>query len=131
MSQETVEIVRRWCASLEAGELPFDLTDENVRLDNIDQPVIKGAYQGHDGLRRWWQDFAEAFEDLRFEVLDYTPLDAARVLTEQRAVGHFRETGIPMDFRWAGILSVRNGKVVHAAGYLSRQKALEAVALSE
>jgi hypothetical protein len=31
MSQENVEIVRRWWASLEAGELPLELTDENVR----------------------------------------------------------------------------------------------------
>ena len=131
MSQENVEIVRRWWASLEAGELPFDLTDENVRIDNIDQPVVKGAFHGHDGLRRWWQDFAEAFEDIHFEVLDYTALDAKRVLTENRSQGHFRETGLPIDLRWASIFSVRNGKVVHAAGYLSARKALEAVGLSE
>jgi ketosteroid isomerase-like protein len=131
MSQENVEIVRRWAASLEAGELPFELTDENVRLDNIEQPVIKGTYHGHDGLRRWWQDAVEAFAELRIEVLDYTALDTERVLTEQRFVGHFRETGIPFDFPWASIFSVRDGKVVHAAGYLSRRKALEAVGLRE
>ena len=75
MSQENVEIVRRWWASLEAGELPFDLTDENVRIDNIEQPVVEGAYHGHDGLRAWWQDFAEAFEDIHFKVLEYTALN--------------------------------------------------------
>ena len=131
MSQENVEIVRRWWASLEAGELPFDLTDENVLIDNIEQPVIEGAYHGHDGLRRWLQDFAEACEDIHFEVLDYTALDAQRVLTEMRSQGHFRETDLPIDLRWASIFSVRNGKVVHAAGYLSARKALEAVGLSE
>jgi ketosteroid isomerase-like protein len=131
MSQENVEVVRRWGASLEAGQLPFDLTDESVRLDNIEQPVMEGTYHGHDGLRRWWQDVAEAFEDLRVEVLDYTALDAERVLTEQRFIGHFRETGIPMEFRMASIFSVRNGKVVHAVGYLSRRKALEAMGRSE
>jgi hypothetical protein len=39
MSQENVEIVRRWWASVDAGDLPFDLTDENVRIDNISSPV--------------------------------------------------------------------------------------------
>ena len=122
MSQENVEIVRRWWASLESGELPFDLTDENVQIDNIEQPVVEGAYHGHDGLRRWWQDFAEAFDDIHFEVLDYTALDAQRVLTENRSQGHFRETGLPIDLRWASMFSVRDGKVVHAAGYLSSRE---------
>ena len=131
MSQANVEIVRRWWASLEAGELPFDLTDENVQIDNIEQPVVEGAYHGHDGLRGWWQDFAEAFEDIHFEVLEYTALNEQRVLTENRSRGHFRETGLPIDLRWASIFSVRDGKVVHAAGYLSSRKALEAVGLGE
>ena len=76
MSQENVEIVRRWWACLEAGELSFDLTDENVRIDNIEQPVVKGSYHGHDGLRSWWQDFAEAFEDIHFEC--WTPQHSTR-----------------------------------------------------
>ena len=87
MSQENVEIVRRWWASLEAGELPLALTDENVRIDNIEQPVVEGAYHGHDGLRGWWQDFAEAFEDIHFEVLEYKALNAQRVLTPRTARG--------------------------------------------
>ena len=131
MSQENVEIVRRWWASLEAGELPFDLTDENVRIDNIERPVVEGTFHGHDGLRRWWQDFTESLADIHHEVLDSTALDAQRVLTEIRSQGHFRETGLPIDLRWASIFSVRNGKVVHAAGYLSAREALEAVGLSE
>ena len=131
MSQENVEIVRRWWASLEAGDLPFDLTDENVQINNIEQPVVEGAYHGHDGLRRWWEDFTEAFEDIHFEVLDDTALDAQRVLTENRSQGHFRETGLPIDLHWASIFSVRDGKVVHPAGYLSAREALEASGLRE
>ena len=131
MSQENVEIMRRWWASLEAGELPFDLTDENVRIDNIERPVVEGTFHGHDGLRRWWQDFTESLADIHHEVLDSTALDAQRVLTEIRSQGHFRETDLPIDLRWASIFSVRNGKVVHAAGYLSAREALEAVGLSE
>ena len=131
MSQENVEVVRRWWASVNAGDLPFDLTDENVRIDNIEQPVVQGAFHGHDGLRRWWQDFTEALADIRHEVLDSTALDAQRVLTENRSQGHFRETGLPIDLRWASIFSLRNGKVVRAAGYLSARDALKAAGLAE
>src|SRR5205807_1788410 len=85
--------------ALEAGDLPFDMTDENVRIDNIEQPVVQGAFHGHDGLRRWWQDFTEALTDIHHEVLDATALDAERVLAEIRSQGHFRETGLPIDLR--------------------------------
>jgi ketosteroid isomerase-like protein len=131
VARENVEIVRRWWASVEAGDLPFNLTDENVRIDNIEQPVVQGAFHGHDGLRRWWQDFTEALADIHHEVLDSTALDAERVLAEIRSQGHFRETGLPIDLRWASIFSLRNGKVVHAAGYLSAREALKAVGLAE
>jgi hypothetical protein len=39
MSQENVEVVRRW----------------------VEQLVMEGTYYGHDGLRRWWQDVVEPF----------------------------------------------------------------------
>ena len=161
MSQENVEIVRRWWASLEAGELPFDLTDENVRIDNIDQPVVKGAFHGHDGLRRWWQDFTESLADIHHEVLDSTALDARRVLTEIRSQGHFRETwesawlephefieagdlvvvpgtqhvkgrgGIEVVARGAFVWTIRNGAIERMVMYQEKEDALEAVGLSE
>jgi ketosteroid isomerase-like protein len=53
------------------------------------------------------------------------------VLAEIRSQGHFRETGLPIDLRWASIFSLRNGKVVHAAGYLSAREALKAVGLEK
>jgi ketosteroid isomerase-like protein len=72
-----------------------------------------------------------ALADIHHEVLDSTALDAERVLAEIRSQGHFRETGLPIDLRWASIFSLRNGKVVHAAGYLSAREALKAVGLAE
>src|SRR6185436_19385429 len=129
MSEENEEIVRRWWASVDAGDLPFDLTDENVRIDNIEQPVVQGAFHGHDGLRRWWQDFTESLADIHHEVLDSTALDAERVLAEIRSQGQFRETDLPIDLRWASIFSVRAGKLINTAGYLSARKALEALGL--
>jgi len=91
----------------------------------------RGAFHGHDGLRRWWQDFTEALTRYPPRVLDSTALDGERVLSEIRSQGHFRQTGLPIDLRWASIFSFRNGKVVHAAGYLSAREALKAVGLAE
>ena len=131
MSRENVEIVRRWFRSLERGELALELAAEDVEFDNIEDFPVQGPYSGHEGVRRWWGDLAEAFESFRIELIDCTQLDDERVLTENRASGRFRETGIPLDFPWASVFSVRNGKVVRAVGYFSRRQALEAVGLQE
>ena len=131
MSRDNVEIVRRWVGSLERSELPLDLTAEDVVIDNVKDFPVQGPYSGHEGVRRWWEDLAEAFESFRIELINCTQLDDERVLTENRASGRFRATGIPLDFPWAGLISVRDGKVVRAVGYFSRRQALEAVGRQE
>ena len=55
-----------------------------------------------------------------------TPLDEERVLTTQRWVGHFRHTGIPIDGSWASVITVRDGRIVHAVGYLTKKQAVRA-----
>jgi hypothetical protein len=61
---------------------------------------------------------------LEFE--EMTPLDEERVLTTQRWVGHFRHTGIPIDGSWASVITVRDGRIVHAVGYLTKKQAVRA-----
>ena len=131
MSQENIEIVRRWFGSFERGELPLDLTAEDVEIDNIKDFPVQGPYSGHEGVRRWWEDLAEAFESFRIELIDCAQVAEERVLTENRASGRFRGTGIPLDFRWASLISVRDGKVVRAVGHFSRRQALEAEGLRD
>ena len=131
MSQENVEIVRRWWASLEAGELPFDLTDENVRIDNIEQPVIEGAYHGHDGLRRFFRDWHEAWTNIEYdfeELIDAGDEHVIAVVT-RRARG--RASGVEVERPFALVWMLREGKVVRVVWFLSRAEALEAVGLSE
>jgi hypothetical protein len=43
---------------------------------------------------------ADAFENVRFELLELTPIDETRCLTIQRLVGRFRLTGIEVDGAW-------------------------------
>jgi len=131
MSQENVELVQRWFGFLGRSELPLHLTAEDVEIDNIKDFPVQGPYSGHSGMQIWWDDLSEAFETFRVELIDCALLDAERVLTENRAAGRFRGTGIPLDFPWASVITVRDGKVVRAIGYFSRSQALEAVGLSE
>jgi ketosteroid isomerase-like protein len=131
MSEENVEVVRRWGEALSRGDLPLELSDPELRLDNIAEFPNTGPYHGHEGLRRWWQDVADAFDEVRFEFEKLIGVDDERVVSVQRTIGRFRHTGIPIDNRWASLFWVREGRVTRAVGYVSEKRALEAAGLSE
>ena len=129
MAQGNVEVVRQWLDAIQRGELGREYWDPELRIDNAAGWPVEASYHGHDGLKRWWDDLAEAFADLRMEVEELVPLDEERVLTSQRLVGHFRATGIAFDGPWASLLWVRGGKIVRAKGYLSKRRAMKAAGL--
>jgi hypothetical protein len=48
MSQENVEVVRRWFAAIAEGELASDLWDADVIVDNIPLGFVQGARHGSE-----------------------------------------------------------------------------------
>ena len=123
-----VEVVRRWFAELARGNPAPELCDPEIEIRNWDDAPITGPYFGHQGVHEWWADVADAFEDVRFELLEIEPIDATRCLTIQRLVGRFRLTGIDVDGAWGAIVAVRDGKVLSAHGYASPGRARKAAA---
>jgi ketosteroid isomerase-like protein len=65
--------------------------------------------------------------EFAMDVEEITPLDEERALTMNHFVGTFRLTGIPFDGRWASVITVRTGRIIHAVGYLTKERALEAL----
>jgi ketosteroid isomerase-like protein len=123
-----VDVVRRWFAELERGNPAPELCDPEIEIRNWDDAPITGPYFGHDGVHQWWADVADAFEDVRFELLELEPVDATRCLTVQRLRGRFRNTGIEVDGAWAAIVTIRGDKVLKAQGYASPGRARKAAA---
>jgi ketosteroid isomerase-like protein len=123
-----VEVVRHWFDSLERGDPAPELCDPEIEIVNWAEAPITGPYHGHEGLRRWWDDVAEAFEDVHFELREIEAIDAARCLTVQSLVGRFRLTGIDLDASWGSIVTVRDGKILSAHGYATPGRARRAAA---
>src|SRR5918997_6754502 len=61
------------------------LRDEEMEVESR-LAAREGAYRGHEGLRRWWDDVSETLPDYRVEVLD------ARQVGDG-ALAHLRGTG--------------------------------------
>ena len=131
MSQENLEIARRWAEAIRRGDLAESLWDPGLEIVNAKGWALEATYHGYEGLRRWWSDLEEAFSDFAMQVEEISSVDGERFLTVQRFVGHFRKTGIRFDAPWASVVTVEGGRITRAVGYLSKRQALEAVGLSQ
>ena len=133
MSRENVEIVRRWWAGFnEDGMPPLALCDEGIESRNPPDFPVRGLFQGHDGVRRWRDQVFDIFDNAQVEADDIVevPGDGETVLMLLRVTGTASYTGIKVDYEWAAIWTIRNGKLLRAQGYLNRVEALEAAGLS-
>jgi ketosteroid isomerase-like protein len=129
MTSADVEVVRRWFAGLERGELSPEICDPEIVISNWDESPVRGPYRGHDGLREWWADFAEVFEDVHLELKEAIDVGDGMVVTTQHVVGRFRLTGIDVDGPFGAIITVRNGKILSARGYEGPGRAKKAAGL--
>jgi hypothetical protein len=48
-----------------------------------------------------------------------------------RQTGRWKYTQLASDVRWAAVMTMRDGKLAHAQGYVSKTKALKALGLRE
>jgi ketosteroid isomerase-like protein len=94
------------------------------------QSALQGGYVGHEGVLQWLADLAEHYADGYVDYADIRDLDD-RVL----ALGtlHFtgRASGIETEAPVAIVASFRNGLITDFTDYGDRDRALEAVGLSE
>ncbi|MGH2960718.1 MAG: nuclear transport factor 2 family protein [Solirubrobacterales bacterium] len=130
VSAENVKLVRRWFEGFRVGEVSPDICDPEIEIRNWKESPSPGPYRGHEGLRRWWNDVEDAFEDMHFELVDAIDVGDERVVTVQRIVGRFRLTGIEVDHIWGAVVSVRQGKIASAVGYASPGRAKRAAGLA-
>ena len=134
MSQEKVEIVRRWWEGFnEDGMPPLDLCDERIEIRNPPDFPVRGSFHGPQGVRDWRDQTFEALDNVSVEVEEIidVPGDGETVLMLLRLRATARHMGIEVEYPWAAIWTIGEGKLVLAQGYLSRQEALEAAGLSE
>jgi ketosteroid isomerase-like protein len=134
MSQENVEIVRRWWEGFnEDGMPPLALCDEEIEIHMPPDFPVRGVYRRHDGVRQWREEVFEIIDDPRVEAEDVVDVhgDGEAVLMMLRTTGTTNYAGIEVDYEWAAIWTIRGGKVVRAQGYLNRDEARDAAGLPQ
>jgi ketosteroid isomerase-like protein len=136
MSQENVEIVRRMLEVNRSGppeqtiDVGLSLTDPALEFRRI-TAVEDAEYLGHEGLRRYTADLADAFREWRNEPVEIVEVSPDAVLVDNRFQGVGRESGIEVELRSAIVFVLADGKCVRCLSYPTRAEALEAAGLEE
>ena len=133
MSEENVELVRRYFPAYERGGLDalaeFWHPDINWRaaegaLDDVG--LMEGPDAIRDSLRQWEETFAKG----RMEVEEL--IDAGdQVVALVRGMGRMKDSDVEIDIRYAIVFTIRDGKIAAGREYFTREEALEAAGLSE
>ena len=136
MSQENVEIVRHIyeAASRRDSDAVLAAYDPDVEWDvsrsRMARLVGEGFYRGHDGLRRFFRAYHDAWADMsyRFDEL----IDAGdKIVSVDIEQARGQLSGADVEMTQYGVWTVRDGKVIRAAWFSNREEALEAAGLSE
>ena len=133
MSQESVEIVRRFWDAWERGDLEavFALYDPAIVWVQHSGPIeMQGAYLGYDGVRRAWRDWLVSFKTLEARANQF--VDAGEsVVVGWRMSGQGKASEARVDLPGWSIHTVRNGRLIRIDIFGTEAEALEAVGLSE
>jgi ketosteroid isomerase-like protein len=134
MSQENVEKLRRGYEVLNRegvdAVLNLGFIDPDIVVRESQDVPDTDIYCGHDGMRRLLGMFFETFDDVRLESEEFRDL-GDRCLVGVRTVGRGKGSGVPIDqviwhLWWEG-----SGAANALQIFNDRERALEAVGLSE
>jgi ketosteroid isomerase-like protein len=134
MSQENVELVRRSTEAFSRAD--FDGFLESWAPDAVvDWSNSRGLeariYRGHADIRAFAEQFREAFQDFRVELLDLVEAEDGFVVAEHITYLHGRDGGVPVQAQGAWLITISDGQTTWLTLYQTKQEALEALGLSE
>src|SRR6476620_8409062 len=111
MSQENVEIAKRWADA-------FNRRDLDALMETV------------EGMKAYFIDVENAWEEFRLIYDEYRDL-GDRVLALGRIEGRGRGSGAVVETPQGAVAEFRDGKISSARSYLDHGEALRAAGLSE
>ena len=129
MTQPQLEIVREALSRFSAGDFEgtLELIDEDAMWEPSGQFVGSGSeYRGHQGIRRFWADFTEPWEQIELIPGEAVALDEERVLTDTHFRGIGRASGVPTEMEVVQLWTVKGNKITRFQSFATKAEALGA-----
>ena len=136
MSEENVEIVRRVYEASGTRDTGAVLAayDPEVEWDVSRSPlgrlVGEGFYRGHDGLRRFFRAYHDAWENIDYRC-DELIEAGEHVISVDVERGKGQVSGAEVEWTQYAVWTVKGGKIVRVVWLPTREEALQAAGLSE
>jgi ketosteroid isomerase-like protein len=133
MSKENVELVGRGFETFNSGNIARIVAFTGADFEIEVPPGLSAepdTYRGEEGVRRYFQSFQDAMDEVRFEADRFWDVGEA-VVVDARVTARGKQTAIPVEQRSAQVWTVRGGKALRVQAYASLSEALESVGLAE
>jgi ketosteroid isomerase-like protein len=132
MSRENVELVRRFEKAWAKRDLEavLECLHDEVEFDWSDSmgPLV-GTYRGRDGFTRFWNAMMDAWEQFTPETVEVLDSGPERVVTFDLVRARGRQSGIEMESHGGMVWTMREGAIVRAKMFQTKEEALKAVGL--
>jgi ketosteroid isomerase-like protein len=132
MSQENVELHRRAVEAFNTRDVErfVALCDPEIELHSAVTVPGGAIYHGHDGVRMWYRDLADAFgSEVRLEPEAYFDL-GEQTITFHLLHGRGRHSGAHVAEPFAHLHRWRAGLIVYFQGYSHREDVLKDLGVS-
>jgi ketosteroid isomerase-like protein len=132
MSEEAVELYRRGIDAFNRRDLDafLALADPGVIGVSRVLAIEGGSYEGHQGVRDWWEELLGVFPDFMIEIL-WVRAAGNVTVSALRNRAHGEGSAAPLQELVWQVSEWRDGRVVRWQMYETEQDALEAAGLSE
>jgi ketosteroid isomerase-like protein len=133
MSQENVEVIRRWFDAWNRADLDTFSSFFDADAEVITDPswMESGPFKGRDAIREWYEGLREAWagrnQIVITDLFAVGDMVVARVDWQVRG----RTSGIDTDLDATSISTVERRKIVRQRWFFDHRDALEAAGLSE
>ena len=133
MSQENVDLHRRAAEAFNAHDVEAFITrlDPSVEYHSVMTVPGGAAYHGHDGVRRYFRDFGDAWGD-EFRVEPEAFFDLGQdTLLFYVVHGRGSQSGADVAMPGAQVCRWRDGLMIYGKAYPHREEALRDLGVSE
>jgi ketosteroid isomerase-like protein len=131
MSEENIELLRRFTEALNRGDLDgaIALVDPLPEFQSV-PPGLAAVQRGPEGLRQIVEGYWSEFDDTHVELHEL--IDAGdQVFLSATFHGRGKRSGAETSWHAWNVWTVRDGRVVRWQGFNDRDAALGAAGLSE
>jgi hypothetical protein len=131
MSRENMELHRRSIDAVNRRDFGAFLALMDEEVEAVSRiAAVEGGLHGHDGIRKWWENWFSAFPDYNIEIVEMDDFDDVTV-SAMRALGHGASSALPFEDKIWLALRWRAAKAIWWRVFYTREEVLETLGLSE